>query len=228
MTTGNDVGFESRAHCQLPRYFRWFSGHCVLRQIDASDAARIEDARSRPGFASCRGDGAPPSEADALKHIRDAQAEWMRGARYAMSVIRRQSHAFVGWIELRSDDPWRACWTLDWHMQAPFVDDGIATEAIAAAADLMFSTLGAHRLLATCPRRQPSSERMLNDAGFIELAPAGSLDADTRRPRETSLFELGRADWVAIRREQSQNDATPARAAQTAGATRPRLELTLV
>ncbi|MCX8116265.1 MAG: hypothetical protein N3D71_14555, partial [Burkholderiaceae bacterium] len=74
---------------------------------------------------------------------------------------------------------------------------------VLAAADLMFTALDAQSLYAECPFGNVSIEQLLNDAGFIELVPAGSLDAATGRPRQMGLFELGRADWETLRRSRS-------------------------
>jgi RimJ/RimL family protein N-acetyltransferase len=210
-----------RKYTQLPRYFRWFSDHCVLRQLDASDAARILEAAAHPVLDACGTMAVPRSAAEAAQLVRDAQADWQRGARYAMALVRKQTHEFVGWIELRATAE-RGAWVLDWFVHPRFAGSAIAGDALTAAADLMFSALDAQRLLANCPRGHAGFERLLNDAGFIELAPAGSPDRATGRLRPHALHEIGRRDWLAMCRER---EALPS---PTIGATfGRRMELAL-
>lgn len=210
-----------RRYTQLPRYCRWFSEHCVLRQLDESDVARILEAALHPASDGCGTMAAPRSAADAAQFVRAAQTDWQRGARYTMALVRKQTHEFVGWVELRATAE-RGAWLLDWFVHPRFAGTAIAGEAVTAAADLMFSALDAQRLLASCPPGHAAVERALNDAGFIELAPAGSVDRATGCARPHALHELGRRDWLAMCRER---EALPAPAA---GATfGRRMELAL-
>jgi RimJ/RimL family protein N-acetyltransferase len=209
------VRSDARRYSQLPRFFRWFSDHCVLRQLDESDAARIAQAMARPGFErGCNG-VAPRGGDQIAAFVRGAQADWLRGARYVMAAVRKQTHDFVGWIELRTAGQGR--WTLAWFIQPELAARPLAREVLLAAADLMCTALDAQALYADCPRGHVSAEQLLNDAGFIELVPAGSLDGASGRPRVAALYELGRADWRTLR-------AT--RTAATLPA--PRVELALV
>lgn len=216
-----DARTQTRRYTQLPRYFRWFSDHCVLRQLDDSDAARILDAALEPALEPCGTLVPPRTGAEVARFVRSAQADWLHGARYAMALMRKQTHEFVGWIELRATAE-RGTWVLDWFVHPRFAASPIAGEALTAAADLMFSALDARRLLANCPPRHRAFEQMLNDAGFIELAPAGSVDRATGRPRPHAVHELGRSDWLAMCRER---EALPS---PTIGATfGRRMELAL-
>ena len=63
----------------------------------------------------------------------------------------------------------------------------LAAEAITAMGDLTFAALGAHKLYAGCPDRHEPFLELLNEAGFIEVIPAGSLDQYTQQPRQSSL-----------------------------------------
>ncbi len=198
---GSDARAQPRRYTQLPRYFRWFSDHCVLRQLDASDGARMLEATAQPAAASCGTMAAPRSAPEVERYVRDAQSDWQRGARYAMALVRKQTHEFVGWIELRATTE-RYAWLVDWFVHPRFAGSAIAGEALTAAADLMFSALDAQRLLAHCPNGDVGIERLLNDAGFIELAPAGSVDRASGRARPHALYELGRRDWLAMCRER--------------------------
>lgn len=201
-----DTRGQPRTYTRLPRYFRWFSDHCVLRQLDESDCARILEAVQQ-NCGECFGAmRAPRSAAEVAQLVRDAQSDWRRGTRYAMASVRKQTHEFVGWIELRATTE-RCTWLLDGFVHRRFAGTALAGEALTAAADLMFSALEAQRLLAHCPRGHAGFERLLNDAGFIELAPAGSVDRATGRPRPHALHELGRSDWLAMCRER---EALPA------------------
>lgn len=191
----------TRRYTQLPRYFRWFSDHCVLRQLDDSDVARILDAVAHPANSRCGTMAAPHGQTEVAQFVRSAQADWQRGMRYAMALVRKQTHEFVGWIQLCAL-PERGAWMLDWFVHPRFAGSAIASEALTAAADLMFSALDAQRLLANCPRGDAGCERLLNEAGFIELAPAGSVDRATGRARPHALHELGRGDWLAMCRQR--------------------------
>jgi len=199
---------QPRRYAQLPRYFRWFSNQCVLRQLDESDVARIWEAATHPAFASCGTLRIPAGEDEVGDFVQKAQADWQRGTRYTMAVSRKQTQEFIGWVELRASDR-RGAWVLGWFIHPNFVTGSLAQEATTAAADLMFNALEATTLFANCSRQQKHFEQMLNNAGFIELVPAGSLDHLTGRPRALSLFELGRVDWQAMQaRAQGEADST--------------------
>jgi len=186
---------NARRYTQLPRFFRWFSNHCVLRQLDDADIARINAAMTHPDFARCWGGAAPQTEAEVAEFVRAAQTEWLRGTRYLMAVVRKQSHDFVGWVELRAIE--KGAWMLRWFVQPDFAERDVAKEMLLAAADLMFTALDAQKLYANCPRGHALFERLLNGASFIELVPAGSLDV-TGQPRRQSLYELGVHDWKSL------------------------------
>jgi RimJ/RimL family protein N-acetyltransferase len=185
----------ARRYSQLPRFFRWFSNHCVLRQLDDADVARITRAMAHPDFARCWGGAAPQSEAEVVDFLRAAQTEWLRGTRYLMAVVRKQSHDFIGWVDLRAVQ--KGAWMLRWFVQPEFAGRDLAKEMLLAAADLMFTALDAQKLYANCPRGHTLFERQLNGASFIELVPAGSLDV-TGQPRRQSLYELGLHDWKSL------------------------------
>lgn len=211
---------------QLPRYFRWFTEHCVLRQLDGADVQRIWRAVLHPQFGRCWSERAPASEREVKELVHTAMAGWMKGSAYSMALVKRQSHEFGGFIGMRSVGPTRTVWTVDWFVHPGFLGTPIAVEAIMAAADLSFAALGAQKVYAGCPAGHCEFEQTLNEAGFIELIPAGSLDQYTQRPRATSLFELGRADWAAIRREYSDQTGAPSLASLgVAQALRPAFEL---
>jgi RimJ/RimL family protein N-acetyltransferase len=113
-----------------------------------------------------------------------------------MAVMRKTSHDFVGWVELRATE--RGAWLLRWFVQPELAGCDLAKEMLLAAADLMFNALDAQKLYANCPRGHVLFERLLNDASFIELVPAGSLDHVTGEPRRQSLYELGAHDWKTV------------------------------
>lgn len=216
---------NARRYAQLPRFFRWFSNQCVLRQLDDADVARITHAMSHPDFARCWGGAAPQNEDEVVEFVRNAQTEWLRGTRYVMAVMRKQSHDFVGWVELRSVE--KGLWMLRWFVQPEFAERDLAKDMLLGAADLMFTALDAQKLYANCPRGHAVFERLLNDASFIELVPAGSLDHVTGQPRRHSLYELGVHDWKSLRtpRDQAGGAVTAAVAWMAKGA---RAELALV
>lgn len=218
VSTQSSKGLDEplRKPTQLPRFFRWFTEHCVLRQIDASDVTRIWSAVLHPAYEKCWTVAIPQSAAEVAAMVNGANGDWLRGTRYTIAVLRKQSQDFVGWVEVRSTGE-SGAWLLDWFIHPRFLTKGIAHEALTGAADLMFRAVQAKRLYANCPAGQCHFERLLNDAGFIELVPAGSLDVDGR-PRPQALYELGQRDWARMHGEQTL-------AASTA---RTYLELSLV
>jgi RimJ/RimL family protein N-acetyltransferase len=202
-----------RKYAQLPRLFRWFSDHCVFRQLDEADVSRIWRAALHPAFERCWSAAVPHSEAEVAELVCGAQRDWLRGLRYAMAVTRKQTHEFVGTVELRADPVVRGAWQLEWFLHPHFVADPIAAEAMTAAADLLFAALNATTLHARCLPGQRHVERLLNEAGFIEIAPAGSLDPRSGEPRPYALYELGCSDHAAMRTATAANaPAAPVRA----------------
>jgi RimJ/RimL family protein N-acetyltransferase len=186
----------TRRYSKLPRFFRWFSNGCVLRQLDDADVPRITASMAHPDFARCWTGSAPQNAAEVVEFVRAAQAEWLRGTRYVMAVVRKQTHDFVGWVELRTTE--KSAWMLHWFIQPEFAAHDVAKEMLLAAADLMFTALDAQKLYADCPRGHALFEQLLNGASFIELVPAGSLDHVTGQPRRQSLYELGMHDWKSL------------------------------
>lgn len=193
----------ARKYSQLPKLFRWFSEHCVLRAPEESDVMHIWNAVSHPHFTHCWTSPAPRSLGDVATLVQRALTEWSRGTRYALAVQRKATQEFVGWIELTAHATRKGVWLVHWFIHPKYITAPIAHEAISAAAELMFSSLDAQSLYAQNPAGHTLFDQLLNDAGFIEVAPAGSLDALTHTARAYALFELGRADWTSIRRAQS-------------------------
>lgn len=218
---------QERKYAQLPRYFRWFSDHCVLRQLDESDVARIWKAVLHPAFARCWTSTIPRSEADVAALVRTAQSDWLRGTRYAMAVVRKQTHEFVGWVELSATSE-RGAWGMHWFIHPDFVGGPIAKELLTAAAELMFSALDVTKLYATCAQGHIRFEELLNDAGFIELVPAGSIDHTTGQPRRHALFELGMRDWLSMRPESYAPDANGPMTQPAWANSAARVELALI
>jgi RimJ/RimL family protein N-acetyltransferase len=207
---------EPRRGAQLPRFFRWFTEHCVLRQIDAADVPRIWSAVMHPAYERCWTVAIPHSADEVAKMVAAAQIEWQRGTAYRIAVLRKQSQEFIGWVEVRATEK-PGAWLLDWFIHPRHLLDPLAAEALAGAADLMFKALAAETLYANCPPAAAHFDGLLNEAGFIELVPAGSLDM-SGRPRSQALYELGYADW--LRMHGLRRLAGPV--------TRPRMELSIV
>jgi RimJ/RimL family protein N-acetyltransferase len=219
-------GADGRVLAQLPRYFRWFTEHCVLRQLDGTDVPRIWRAVVQPLFRECWAGEAPRSEREIKDLVRKALTNWLQGTAYSMAVVKRQTHQFVGCVGMHSVGPTRTVWTIDWFIHPNFLATPIAVEAILATGDLTFAALGAQKVYAGCPSGHEAFAQMLNDAGFIEVVPAGSLDQYTQKPRASSLFEMRRQDWKAIRREFTDHTGALSLASLgTATAQRTTLEL---
>ncbi|HEU0203549.1 MAG TPA: GNAT family N-acetyltransferase, partial [Burkholderiaceae bacterium] len=124
---------QVRRYAQLPRFFRWFSEHCVFRQLDDSDAPRIWKAVLHPSFSRCWTGNLPRSADDVAEFVRGAQNDWLRGTRYVMTVVRKQTHDFVGWVELRATEH-KGAWLLDWFIHPDFVAGPLAQELLTGAA----------------------------------------------------------------------------------------------
>jgi RimJ/RimL family protein N-acetyltransferase len=196
-------GASVRKYSQLPKLFRWFSEHCVLRAPEESDVMHIWNAVTHPQYTRCWTGPVPRILEDVAALVQRALGDWTRGTRYALAVQRKSTQEFVGWIELLAHASRKGAWLIHGFIHPRYIADPIAREALVAAAELMFNTLDAQALYAQSPAGNTVFEQLLNEAGFIEVAPAGSLDAVTQRPRAYSLFELGREDWAAMRRLQS-------------------------
>lgn len=194
---------SSRRNTQLPRFFRWFSNQCVMRQLDDSDIARVWRTVSSRGFSRCCTGRMPETNADVVEALQTAQSDWLRGTRYSLAVLRKTSHDFVGWIEVAPQAAAKDTWAIDAFIDPVFFGSPLALEAFGAAADLLFSALNAQTLQARCPRDNPRFEDILNAHGFIEVAAAGSRDPATGRERATAQYELGVRDWHALRRAQA-------------------------
>jgi RimJ/RimL family protein N-acetyltransferase len=220
----------ARIYTQLPRYFRWFTEHCVMRPLDGADVPRIWRAVVQPQFRECWSGKAPRSEREVKDLVRRGMNEWQQGDAYAMAVVKRQSHELVGYVGMSSVGPTRTVWTIDWFTHPNYLATPIAAEAIVATCDLAFAALGARRLYAGCPAMHEVFEQVLNEAGFMEVIPAGSLDQVTHAPSPSSLYEMRREDWKAIRREYTDHTGAPSLASLGRPSTlnRPALELQLL
>lgn len=193
----------ARRYTQLPRYFRWFSAHCVVRQLDDSDVARVLGTVTQTGFAQCRTGAAPQTNDQVVDALHAAQDDWRKGTRYAMAVLKKLSHDFVGWVELAPHAANargaanRGAWFVDGFLHPDFFQTTLALEAFGATADLAFSALNAQTLCARCPAGNERIADVLNTHGFIEVAAAGKLDPVTGAARTDALYELGLSDWLA-------------------------------
>lgn len=224
---GRHAANAPRKYHQLPRLFRWFSEHCVLRSAEESDVMHLWNAASHPHFERCWSGPVPRSLDDVTRRVHRAQAEWNGGQRYALAVQRKATQEFVGWIELVAHASRRGAWLLQWFVHPRYVADPIGRETVAAASELMFATLDTQHLYATNRPAYGHFSQWLNDCGFIEIAAAGTVDPTTQRRRTESVFELGRTDW-----ERMRGTAVPHCAnrgpATLSPATQPRIELALV
>jgi RimJ/RimL family protein N-acetyltransferase len=194
----NDIQFrpQVRRYSQLPRFFRWFSDHCVVRQLDDSDIARVWRTVSHPSFGQCCTGRAPATNDAVVETLHAAQTDWRRGTRYAMAVLRKQSHDFVGWVELAPNAGAKDAWTVDAFLHPDFAATPLALEAFAATADLVFSALNAQKLYARSPAGSSRFDDLLNAHGFIQVAAAGHADPVTGDRRAHALYELGVRDWL--------------------------------
>ena len=223
-----------RKYSQLPKLFRWFSQHCVLRSPEESDVMHIWNAVTHPHYARCWTSTVPHSLDEVTQRVHRALSDWNRGTRYALGVHRKSTQEFVGWIELTAHPTQKGAWLMQWFLHPRYALDAIAQEAITATLDLMFSALDAQTLYARSPAGHTVFDTMLNNVGFIEVAPAGALDATTQRPHSHAVYEIRRNDWAAMRGMQG---AATHEVAHTAGhaavspawaSTTPRKELALV
>ncbi|HRK56810.1 MAG TPA: GNAT family N-acetyltransferase [Burkholderiaceae bacterium] len=216
-----------RKYTQLPKLFRWFSAHCVLRSPEESDVLHVWNAASHPSYARCWTSAVPASLDEVTQRVTRALAQWQRGTHYALSVHRKATQEFVGWIELSAHPTQKGAWLMQWFLHPRYVADAMAHETLSAALDLMFGVLDAKAIYARCPADHLTFEKMLNQTGFIEVAPAGSLDATTHRPRSHGVFEICHADWSAMKREPAQQ-STPHHAARPWAPSTQSIELALV
>jgi RimJ/RimL family protein N-acetyltransferase len=219
---------SSRRYTQLPRFFRWFSNQCVVRQLDDSDIARVWRTVQSRGFARCCSAAAPSTNAEVVEALRVAQADWLRGTRYSLAVLQKRSHDFVGWVDVAPLPTVKQAWTLDAFIDPGFFGSPLALEAVGAAADLLFSALSAQVLYARCPRGNPRLEDILNSQGFIEVAAAGTRDPITGRERQHAQYELGLRDWQALHRAQVTLRSTEDQITAQWITTGAKVELTLV
>lgn len=181
------VRVHARSYSHLPRVFRWFSDHCVLRQLDLSDVGRIRRAAAAADYAC--GWMATPLDSDAAvqAHIVAAQADWSRGTRYAMAVLRKQTHEFVAAMELTAL-PGRGAWQLGGYVDPAFLATPIAREALRAPLELLQTTLEATHVTATCGPERTALHAALRAAGFTTVgASARDRDAGGVAPLQFSL-----------------------------------------
>lgn len=204
-----------RKYSQLPKLFRWFSEHCVLRSPEESDVMHIWNAVTHPHYARCWTSAVPLSLDEVTQRVHRALGDWNRGTRYALGVHRKSTQEFVGWIELTSHPTQKGAWLMQWFLHPRYALEPMAQEAIAAAMDLMFSTLDAQTLYARCPAGHTAFDALLNNVGFIEVAPAGEFDATTQRPRPHGVYEMRRADWNAMRSQGTPTTSAPAHGPST-------------
>ena len=209
----------------LPRFLRWFSSHCVLRQIDPSDVPRIWKALQHPAYERCWTGSIPDSEDAVAAFVRDAQTDWARGTRYVLAVQRKQTQDFISWVEARAHGSatQRGVWTLDWFIHPGFIASSLALEALAASCDLMMNAVDARILCVNCPVSHELFEMLLRTTGFAQHVPAGSLDPATAAPRVQSLFVMTKRDWLAARHAAANGGP-----ATLGGYTEPKLELSLL
>ena len=211
----------SRKGAPLPRFLRWFSSQCVLRQIDTADAPRLWKALQQPAYERCWTATPPGNEADVAEFIRGAQADWARGTRYVLAVHRKQTQAFVGWVEARAHEALthRGAWSLDWFVDPGFLNSSLTLEALVGSCDLLMNAVDARVVSVDCPAGHALFETLLAAAGFTRAMPAGGAAAAAGSAQ--ALFVLTQRDW-----RQARASATGP--LTLGGYTEPKLELSLL
>jgi RimJ/RimL family protein N-acetyltransferase len=224
-TRNRTVASPARRVVQLPRFFRWFSNQCVLRQVDVSDVPRIWKAVLYPEYESCWSSTMACSEREVADLVHAAQSDWQRGTRYMMAAHRKQTQEFVGWISARApqDATKHGVWSLEWFIHPEFITSSLTLEVLAAGTDLLMNVLDARVLRADCPAGHTHFEEVLQAAGYAPHVPAGSLDPATGRARAQALYVLTQRDWQLA--HGAQNSIGPT---TLGGYTQPKLELSLL
>jgi RimJ/RimL family protein N-acetyltransferase len=132
----------------------------VLRPITLTDWPQIHRYMSDPMVTRWLPEG-PLDEAQTQAF---AHKNTGRSAR-AVAVIERQSGQLVGHMPFHK---WlgRATHEIGWAISSSHQGRGYATEAAGALLDFAFSTLGCHRLVATCQPENVASWRVMEKLGM--------------------------------------------------------------
>ncbi|HUI21539.1 MAG TPA: GNAT family N-acetyltransferase [Methylocella sp.] len=153
----------------------------------------------------------PPGEAE--RFVMKARADNANGSALVLSIIRKGSARQM--IGLLGAHPASAAdIEFGYILAPPFWGKGLATEAVKALIDTVFSLTRASRILANARINNPASRRVLEKTGFVfvdsglHLLPArGGLHPCDR-------FQLDRKSWVATRRAGQEKRQMPPMAHQ--------------
>lgn len=139
---------------------------------DTTDFFQLIDQnrlRLQPSFPAR--EAAVRSATDAVQVLAQFRQDWVSGRLYVLGIWETATSRYLGDISLKPN--WNTPVTLEigYYLAAAAEGQGFAREALAAAAEFGFATLGAERLLIRCRTNNPRSCAVAEAAGFQTLAP---------------------------------------------------------
>ncbi len=130
---------------------------------------------------------------DAIDHNRHTP----RGAYNCAIVMRHDGHA-IGWLGWgRASEPAKGDYNFGYALLPAMWGQGYMSEALRAALDFMFGTLGAQEVTGECALSNRGSARVMEKAGLHLVEQWDEHDAETGASEQHTRYAIGYADWAS-------------------------------
>jgi RimJ/RimL family protein N-acetyltransferase len=215
--------------------FRLETKRLWLRWPRASDAAAIAEFAADPAVAEMISDmtqAYPIREAE--RFIINARAENAAGCALHLAVTQKASAGAVIGV-LSASNRGNQDSEIGYALLPLVWGKGLATEAVHAAVDLIFSLTPVSHIFATSRVGNKASQRVLEKSGFVQIGASEDLECGTDNLHPHERFRLDRAAWQrsnALRRmppmSQQRRDGAETGAELTDGSLSEPLAETLI
>ncbi len=165
--------FWARAFGQTPAGAVVVGKRIYLRRPRMGDFSEWVDLREQSRMFLTPWEPSWPNDAltrDAFRRrIKRGQQEWREESGYSFFLVRQTDDALLGGVTLGAIKRGVAdSGVLGYWLGAPYVRQGLMTEAVHCALDFAFDRLGLHRVEAACVPDNAASCGLLRKCGFRE------------------------------------------------------------
>jgi RimJ/RimL family protein N-acetyltransferase len=141
-------------------------GVVTLRPLGPEDAGEVQRVHQLPEVIAARVPAEPLSADQAVRRCAQAEADWLAGARAALSIRDAVTDVFAGEIGLNYTEPPTGQAMIGYHLDPAWRGRGYASRAVRLLCEWAFERTGIARLIAGTAPENLGSQRVLVAAGF--------------------------------------------------------------
>ena len=140
----------------------------ILRKLAISDVpALIKNGNSKSISDNVLNVPSPYTEEDAVAWIAGGWQGFKNGERYAFAIVLREINELIGAIGMHINSADNRA-EIGYWLGEDYRDKGIMTEAVKRIIRFGFDEVRLNKIFATCFTDNPSSEKVLQNAGMIK------------------------------------------------------------